>query len=111
MTPGASESLDAAKYCPLSSRDASDRLPKQIEKASSIGAIVRAGGVIADVGAYYSPTVLTDIPMDSEFFHEEFFGPVASVYKFSTDDEAIAIANDSLYCLGGFVFSTYTISK
>ena len=108
MTPGTPDDRDAAKYCPLSSREAAERLAKQIEKASSNGATVRAGGVLADAGAYYSPTVLTDIPMDSESFHEEFFGPVASVYKFSTDEEAVAIANDSLFGLGGSVFSTDT---
>lgn len=108
MTPGTPDDRDNAKYCPLSSRDAAERLAKQIEKASSNGATVRAGGVLADVGAYYSPTVLTDIAMDSESFHEEFFGPVASVYKFSTDEEAVAIANDSLFGLGGAVFSTDT---
>src|SRR5690625_2032447 len=77
MTPGTPDDRDAAKYCPLSSREAAERLAKQIEKASSNGATVRAGGVISEVGAYYSPTVLTDIPTDSESFHEEFFGPVA----------------------------------
>ena len=105
MTPGSPDDRDNAKYCPLSSRDAAERLAKQIEKASANGATVRAGGVLAETGAYYSPTVLTDIPMDSESFHEEFFGPVASVYKFSTDEEAAAIANDSLFGLGGAVFS------
>lgn len=108
MSPGNPDERDSAKYCPLSSRDAAERLAKQVEKASSNGATVRAGGVLADVGAYYSPTVLTDIPMDSESFHEEFFGPVTSVYKFSTDEEAVAIANDSLFGLGGSVFSTDT---
>ena len=73
MTPGTPDDRDNAKYCPLSSRDAAERLAKQIEKASSNGATVRAGGVLADVGAYYSPTVLTDIAMDSESFHEELF--------------------------------------
>ncbi|MFH0412155.1 NAD-dependent succinate-semialdehyde dehydrogenase [Corynebacterium sp. L4756] len=108
MAPGSPDDRDNAKYCPLSSRDAAERLAKQIETASANGATVRAGGVLADVGAYYSPTVLTDIPMDSESFHQEFFGPVASVYKFSTDEEAVAIANDSLFGLGGSVHSTDT---
>src|SRR5699024_6901916 len=84
--------------------EAAERLAKQIEKASSNGATVRAGGVLADAGAYYSPTVLTDIPMDSDSFHEEFFGPVASVYKFSTDEEAVATADDSLVGIVGSVF-------
>src|SRR5699024_6495613 len=108
MTPGTPDDRDAAKYCPLSSREAAERLAKQIEKASSNGATVRAGGVLADAGAYYSPPGLTAILLVSSSFHEEFFGPVASVYNFSTDEEAVAIANDSLFGLGGSVFSTDT---
>ena len=56
--------------------------------------------------AYYSPAVLTGITKDMRAYREELFGPVAVVYKVSDDDEALALANDTAYGLGGAVFST-----
>jgi len=49
--------------------------------------------------------VITDIPVGSDPYYQEFFGPVAEVYKVHSDEEAIAVANNSLYGLGGSVFS------
>jgi succinate-semialdehyde dehydrogenase/glutarate-semialdehyde dehydrogenase len=56
-------------------------------------------------GAYYSPTILTDITPDMPTYDEELFGPVASVYIVKDEAEAIQLANDSSYGLGGTVFS------
>ena len=67
------------------------------------GAKLAAGGT-AD-GPYYKPTVLTDVTPKMRAFREEVFGPVASIVTFSTDDEAVALANDNEYGLSAGVFS------
>lgn len=56
--------------------------------------------------AYYSPTVLTTVPRNSESYREEIFGPVATVFRVSSDEEALHLANDCALGLGGSVFST-----
>ena len=73
----------------------------------SKGATLHAGGVLGEgPAAYYSPAVLTGITKEMRAYREELFGPVAVVYSVSSDDEALALANDSDYGLGGAVFST-----
>ncbi|WP_312587629.1 NAD-dependent succinate-semialdehyde dehydrogenase [Corynebacterium dentalis] len=93
------------QYFPLSSRDAGENLEKQIDDAKSEGGVVHTGGNLLEGGAYFEPTVITDIPVGSDPYYQEFFGPVAEVYKVHSDEEAIAVANNSLYGLGGSVFS------
>ena len=84
-------------------------LAEQVEDAVSKGATLHAGGVLGEgPAAYYSPAVLTGITEDMRAYREELFGPVAVVYSVSNDDEALALANDSDYGLGGAVFSTDT---
>ena len=56
-------------------------------------------------GSFFEPTILTHISRDNPAYFEEFFGPVAQIYVVKNDDEAIALANDSHYGLGGAVFS------
>ncbi|MDY3127511.1 MAG: NAD-dependent succinate-semialdehyde dehydrogenase [Corynebacterium sp.] len=106
MKKGTPADEDPQRFTPLSSRDAAENLDEQVQKAIAEGATLCAGGKLFDEGAYYSPTVLTNIPPDSDSFHEEFFGPVAAIYRFETDDEVVALANDSQFGLGGAVFST-----
>ncbi|WP_342318156.1 NAD-dependent succinate-semialdehyde dehydrogenase [Corynebacterium mayonis] len=100
MNPGRGE------YYPLSSRDAAELLHKQVTTAVEAGATLHVGGELTGDGAYFSPAVITDIPVGSESFYDEFFGPVAQIYKVFSDEEAIALANDSNYGLGGAVFSS-----
>ncbi len=57
-------------------------------------------------GFYYAPTIFADVKNDMRIAQEEIFGPVVSVIKYDTDDEAIAIANDSIYGLGGGIFTS-----
>lgn len=56
-------------------------------------------------GAYYKPTILTNITFDMKVWKEELFGPVLPIVPFTTQEEAIALANDSVYGLGGFVYT------
>jgi len=92
-------------YGPLSSRTAAETLAQQLEIAVQEGATLHVGGELAEDNAYFSPAVVTDIPRDSDSYYEEFFGPIAAVYKVSTDDEALELANDCHFGLGGAVFS------
>lgn len=105
MRPTTWDNVEEGTYCPLSSRNAAEALRKQLDDAVAAGANLRVGGELSETGAYVSPAVITDIPRGSGPYYEEYFGPVAEVYKVSSDEEAIALANDSLYGLGGVVFS------
>ena len=57
------------------------------------------------MGAYYEPTILTHISYDMRVWKEEVFGPVLPIVAFDTEDEAITLANDTPYGLGGFVYT------
>ncbi|MGV0868968.1 aldehyde dehydrogenase family protein [Corynebacterium kalidii] len=97
-------------FGPLSSEAAADKIVSQIATAVDAGATLRTGGErlggdYAD-GFYVSPAVLTDIEVGSDIYYEEFFGPVVQVYKVSSDEEALALANDTQYGLGSTVFAT-----
>ncbi|MFB9774882.1 NAD-dependent succinate-semialdehyde dehydrogenase [Brevibacterium otitidis] len=107
MTPGGPGDDYATTYTPLSSAEAADRLDEQVQQAVKDGATLRAGGTRGD-GAYYAPTVITDVTSDMEAYREELFGPVAVVYRVSSDEEALTLANDTDFGLGGAVFSKDT---
>jgi succinate-semialdehyde dehydrogenase / glutarate-semialdehyde dehydrogenase len=89
---------------PLSSEVAADRLEEQVKRAVEQGATVVAGG--KRNGNYYEPTVLTDITPQNDIYREELFGPVAQVYRVKSEDEAIAVANDTPFGLGSYVMTT-----
>ena len=96
----------ATTLAPLSSERAAETLREQVEDAVAKGATVVIGGGRPDcAGAFFEPTILTDVTPDMRAYHEELFGPVAVVHRVADDDEAIALANDSPYGLGGSVFS------
>ncbi len=106
LRPGDPAESAEGTFAPLSSRAAAENLAEQVQDAVSKGATLHAGGVLGDgPAAYYSPAVLTGITKDMRAYREELFGPVAVVYSVSSDDEALALANDSDYGLGGAVFS------
>ncbi|GAB3751469.1 NAD-dependent succinate-semialdehyde dehydrogenase [Microlunatus parietis] len=88
---------------PLSSATATERLQHQVARAVEQGAELISGG--ERKGNFFPPTVLTKITPESEAFTEEFFGPVASVYRAATEDEAVEIANGTPYGLGSYVYS------
>jgi succinate-semialdehyde dehydrogenase / glutarate-semialdehyde dehydrogenase len=88
---------------PLSSAAAAEGLQEQVDRAVAQGAEVVAGGERKD--NYFPGAVLTGISRDNDAFHEEFFGPVASVYRVGSEEEAIELANDSPFGLGSYVFT------
>ncbi|GAA4511051.1 NAD-dependent succinate-semialdehyde dehydrogenase [Brevibacterium yomogidense] len=106
MRPGTWKEDDEDVYQPLSSRPAAEKLAEQLERAKAAGAQVRTGGELSADGAYVSPAVLTDVPRGTEIYYEELFGPVATVFRVASDEEALQLANDSQFGLGGAVFST-----
>jgi succinate-semialdehyde dehydrogenase/glutarate-semialdehyde dehydrogenase len=94
------------EFSPLSSRAAAEQLAEQVADAVSKGATLHAGGELSDAPtAFFTPAVLTGITKDMRAYSEELFGPVAVVYKVDSDEEAIALANDTQYGLGGSVFA------
>src|SRR6201998_1874955 len=105
MTPRPAGDDSDEAYSPMVSRKAAENLLAQVQDAVSKGATLHVGGTLADKGAYFAPAVLTGVTPDMRAYREELFGPVAVVYKVSTDDEALALANDTAYGLGGSVLS------
>ncbi|RBY86473.1 NAD-dependent succinate-semialdehyde dehydrogenase [Blastococcus sp. TF02A-30] len=92
---------------PLSSEQAARDLHAQIQDAVDKGATVVTGGTRPDhPGAFVQPTILTDVTPDMRAYHEELFGPAAVVYRVKDADEAVALANDSVYGLGATVMSS-----
>ena len=89
---------------PLSSATASERLEDQVRRAVEQGARLVFGG--ERNGNYFSTAVLTDIAKDNPAYHEELFGPVASVYRVGSEEEAVELANDTPYGLGSYVLTT-----
>ncbi len=91
---------------PMITTKAVDKIDRLVAEAVSRGARVHTGGKVADdSGYYYPPTVLDNVPPEAALAHEEIFGPVAAVYRFDTEEEAIALANDTEYGLAAYVYS------
>ena len=88
---------------PLATESIRSELHQQVQSAADLGAKVLTGGeLISDrAGNYYPPTILSDIPVDSATAQEEFFGPVALLFRVKNIDEAIALANNIPFGLGG----------
>jgi succinate-semialdehyde dehydrogenase/glutarate-semialdehyde dehydrogenase len=91
---------------PLCTEAAAVKIADQVKRAVDGGAKVILGGKRVDrEGAYMEATILTNITPDNPVFYEEFFGPVALFFKAKNEEEAIALANDSPFGLGGSVFT------
>ena len=92
---------ESTELGPLSTADGVVDLDRDVQKSVQAGARILTGGKALDrPGNFYAPTVLTNIPKDSPAYQEEFFGPVASVFRAKDVDDAIRIANDSRFGLG-----------
>ncbi|HEY0199511.1 MAG TPA: NAD-dependent succinate-semialdehyde dehydrogenase [Rhodanobacter sp.] len=91
---------------PLSTESALVQLLGQVDSAVAHGARVLMGGKRVDrPGSFMQPTILTDVAPTNPAFRDEFFGPVAMFFRVKDEDEAIALANDSDFGLGGSVFT------
>jgi len=96
----------ATTLAPLSSEAALVKLLDQVTRAVASGAsVVMGGGRVDRPGAFMQPTILADIQPGNPAFREEFFGPVALFFRVKNEDEAVALANDSDFGLGGSVFT------
>ena len=83
-----------------------DDLHKQVEKSIELGAKVILGGKIPEIeGAWYPPTILSNVKKGMPAYDDELFGPVASLIKVKDEYEAIEVANDSIFGLGAAVFT------
>ncbi|KCZ54918.1 aldehyde dehydrogenase [Hyphomonas beringensis] len=91
---------------PIAREDLRDTLADQVKKSVEKGATISCGGEVPDRQGYYYPsTVLTDVTPGQPAYDDELFGPVASVIRAKDDEDAMRIANDSRYGLGGGIFS------
>jgi len=97
---------DTTTLAPLSTESALKKLLKQVRGAVEHGARLIMGGDRLDrPGAFMQPTILTDIAPTNPAFLEEFFGPVALFFRVPDEDAAVALANDSIFGLGGSIFT------
>ncbi|WP_158913208.1 NAD-dependent succinate-semialdehyde dehydrogenase [Caulobacter sp. S45] len=91
---------------PLSSQGAADALKTMIHKAVEHGATAtEVGPSVPNQGAFVQPTILTEVGEDNPARHWEFFGPVSMLFRAKDEDDAVRIANDSPFGLGGSVFT------
>ena len=98
---------EAANYMgPLISERQRDKVDGMVRRAVAAGATLVTGGEKVDPGYFYTPTLLTNVDPDSEIAQEEVFGPVLVVIPHDGDDDAVRIANKSIYGLSGAVFGS-----
>jgi len=101
--PGVAEDVDVGPLIDSGQRDKVDEL---VRDARELGARLLTGGRVgAGAGYFYEPTVLTDVPDAARIWAEEIFGPVAPVRTFSSEQEAISIANSTEYGLVAYVYT------
>ena len=97
---------DGVDVGPLIDGTQRDKVAELVADAVDHGGRVLTGGNRGDgAGYFFEPTVLADVPVHARMFHEEIFGPVAPVTTFSSDDEALALANDTEYGLVAYAFT------
>lgn len=102
--PGLDEDTEIG---PLVNDAGLQKVEELVNEARNMGASVLTGGKRhALEGTYYEVTVLTDVTSEMRLYSEEIFGPVAPIYRFSTDEEAVAMANDTPYGLAAYFYAT-----
>ena len=104
----AGDPMDAATtLAPLSSEAALKLAVKQVGQAVEGGAKVLLGGKQVDrTGYFMEPTILTDVTPDNPVYYQEFFAPVAMIFRVKDENEAVTLANDSPFGLGGTIITT-----
>jgi len=106
MTVGDPGSDDEIVMGPVISAEQQERVLGFVERAAAAKAtVVTGGGSVGDRGYFVAPTVVTDVAQDSEIVQNEVFGPVVTMQRFASDEEAVGMANDVRYGLAASVFS------
>ena len=96
----------ATQVGPMITAKAVTKIDRLVRQAVAGGAHITTGGApLPGPGYYYPPTVIENVPEDAEMAHEEIFGPVAPVYRFETEAQAIRLANATEYGLAAYVYS------
>jgi succinate-semialdehyde dehydrogenase/glutarate-semialdehyde dehydrogenase len=91
---------------PLINQDAVRKVEAHIADARAKGAKIAAGGARHALGGtFFEPTVLVDVPREADIFRDETFGPVAPLFRFKTEEEAIAMANDTEFGLAAYFYA------
>ncbi|MDX7884173.1 NAD-dependent succinate-semialdehyde dehydrogenase [Acinetobacter baumannii] len=100
---------DGSTQGPLIDEDAVAKVQSHIADATEKGATVRIGGKRSALGGtFFEPTVLTGVTQDMKVSKEETFGPLAPLFRFKTEDEAVAMANDTEFGLAAYLFTQST---
>lgn len=100
---------EASTQGPLIDEDAIAKVQSHIADATAKGATIRIGGQRSALGGtFFEPTVLTNVTQDMKVSKEETFGPLAPLFRFSTEDQAVAMANDTEFGLAAYVFTQST---
>lgn len=106
LTYGDPAKEDGVDMGPMARRDLRDTLHQQVMASIHKGARCLTGGKMPDrKGFFYEPTILEDVKPDMPAYDDELFGPVASLIRVKDSDEAMRVANDSRFGLGGGIFS------
>ncbi|WP_372831215.1 NAD-dependent succinate-semialdehyde dehydrogenase [Pontibacterium sp.] len=97
---------DSTTHGPVITEKAVADIHAKVESAVAEGATVVTGGRVSDKGShFYEPTVLTNVTDEMRLFKEEIFGPVAPIFKFSSEAEAISMANDTEFGLASYIYT------
>ena len=100
---------DGVEQGPIIDGQGLDKIERHVADARDNGAeVLTGGGRHALGGTYFEPTVITGMTPKMAMFREETFGPVAGLFRFSTDDEAVAMANDTEFGLAAYIFTNNT---
>jgi succinate-semialdehyde dehydrogenase/glutarate-semialdehyde dehydrogenase len=97
---------DGITHGPVITEKAIEGIHEKVTNAIAQGATLITGGKVSDKGAqFYEPTILTNVDSSMSVFSEEIFGPVAPIFKFKTEDEALAMANDTDFGLAAYFYT------
>ena len=97
---------DGVNTGPLINQDAVEKVESHIADATSRGGTVLTGGSRHELGGYwFEPTVISDVTQDMLIAHDETFGPVAPLFKFDSEDEVLALANDTIFGLAAYFYA------